>query len=52
MIVSAALGRGAARIRNCMVSYFWGKRNNGLKWVMNTLTHKFGYVTHMAVIKD
>ena len=32
--------------------YFGEKINNGLKWVMNTSTHKFGSLTPKAVIKN
>ena len=38
MMVSVALGVGAARVRNCIVSYFCEKRNNGVKWAMSTGT--------------
>ena len=33
--------------------HIFGKNtNNGLKWVMNTGTHKLGFLTHLAVITD
>ena len=52
MMVTAALGAGAAPMRNCLASYFSKRRRNGLKWVINTSNHKIGFLTHMAVIKD
>ena len=35
-----------------MLSFIcWGKRSNGFMWVMSTGIHKFGLLTHMAIIK-
>ena len=34
MMATAAHGTDAAQMRNCIASYFWEKRNNGLKWAV------------------
>ena len=48
----AVLGVGGVRMRNFIVLYFYKNTNNGLKSVMSTGTHHFGFLTHMAVLKD
>ena len=51
MMVTAARGFGAARMRNCNASYLWEERNNVFKWVMNTSTQN-QVSHHMAVTKN
>ena len=52
IMANGGLGAGAARTRNCNVTYFGEGRSNGVKWVMSTGSHKFGFLSHMAVIKE
>ena len=45
-MVTATRGAGAARMRNCIASYFWKRRNNELKWFIGAGTHKFVCHSH------
>ena len=46
MMVTAARGAGAARMRNCIASYFGEERNNGSKWIMSIDTQIRIYSPH------
>ena len=52
VMVTAAHGDGAARMRNCIVSQFWEERSNELKFVISAGTHKFKFIINVAIIKD